>query len=233
VIVSGFLSALTDFDGTARLFPLPGLVLFPQAMQPLHIFEPRYRALTADALSGDRLMTVVLLRDGWEEHYDEQPAVHRVACLGQIVADVLLPDGRYNLMLRGLARVRILDEPPTDRLYRVARVEILHDVVPDDVDELMTLRTALADLILPRVTTGPIREQVQALFHGELPLGQVCDLLAFALPLSPEVKQDLLECTDVPERARRLMEAFRALAGVVKPTGAGSGKRFPPDFSDN
>ena len=56
---------LSDFAGTARLFPLPNLVLFPHVMQPLHIFEPRYRQMTADALAGDRLIAVVLLKPGW------------------------------------------------------------------------------------------------------------------------------------------------------------------------
>src|SRR5262245_42174845 len=204
-------AALQDFNGVARLFPLPGLVLFPHAVQPLHIFEPRYRQLAADSLAGDRLIAPVLLRPGWEETYDESPAVHPVACLGRIVMDQLLPDGRYNLVLRGLARVRMLAEAPTDKSYRLARVEVLCDEVPDDVDVLMALRTALSDLILPRVTAGPVRDQLRGLFKGELPLGPLCDVLAFALPLPPEGKQELLEILSVTDRARQLMEAFRAI----------------------
>jgi uncharacterized protein len=227
-------AALSEFNGVAKLFPLPGLVFFPHAIQPLHIFESRYREMTADAMAGDRLIALVLLRPGWEEQYDSQPAVYSVACLGRIVAEQQLADGRHNLVLRGLARVRIVEELAADKSYRQVRVEILKDVVTEDVDELMTLRAALADLILPRITTGPIREQVEAIFHGELPLGQVCDVLSFALPLAPEVKQELLEITNVPERARRLMETFRAVVtGPAKPIGAGTGKRFPPDFSAN
>jgi Lon protease-like protein len=227
-------AALQEFNGVARLFPLPGLVLFPHAVQALHIFEPRYRQMTADALAGDKLIALVLLQSGWEENYDQRPPIHSVASLGRIVADQTLPDGRYNLMLRGIARIRIVEEPSTKKLYRLARVEVLADIVPDDVEELMGLRMALADLILPRVTADSVREQVQALFHGELPLGQVCDVLAFALPLPPEVKQGLLEVTDVPARARLLMEAFQAVVGgPAKSEGAGPGKRFPPDFSAN
>jgi uncharacterized protein len=228
------LSALQDFTGVARLFPLPGLVFFPHAVQPLHIFEPRYRQLAADALAGDRLVAPVLLRPGWEEDYDDAPAVHPVACLGRVAMDQLLPDGRYNLVLRGLARVRIVEELATDKRYRVARVEVLRDQHCDDVDELMSLRTAVADLILPRVTAGPVREQLRGLFKGELPLGHLCDVLAFALPLPPEAKQGLLEELSVTCRARLLMEAFQAvLDDGNKPVGAGLGKRFPPDFSVN
>jgi uncharacterized protein len=228
------LSALQDFDGAARLFPLPGLVFFPHAVQPLHIFEPRYRQLAADALAGDRLIAPVLLRPGWEEDYDHTPAVHPVACLGRIAVDQLLPDGRYNLVLRGLARVRVVEELDTDKRYRQARVEVLRDEPADDVDELMTLRTAVADLILPRVMEGPVRDQLRGLFKSELPLGHLCDVLGFALPLPPEAKQGMLEALSVPCRARLLMEAFQGvLEDGSKPVGAGIGKRFPPDFSVN
>lgn len=228
------LAALQEFTGEVRLFPLPGLVFFPHAVQPLHVFEQRYRQLAADALTSDRFIAPVLLRPGWEDNYDDTPAVHPVACLGRVVMDQLLPDGRYNLVLRGLARVRIHAEPPTDRLYRMARVEVLRDEHSDDVDELMSLRAALADLILPRVAEGSVRGQLQGLFKGELPLGHLCDILAFALPLPPEGKQRLLEALSVTARARQLMEAFQTLAepGATAAKG-GPGKRFPPDFSVN
>src|ERR1700752_3118620 len=99
---------LEHFSGTARLFPLPNLVLFPSLLQALHIFEPRYRQMTADALAGDRLIAMVLLRPGWEADYDGRPPVHEVACLGRIAAEQRLPDGRFNLQLRGLSRARIV-----------------------------------------------------------------------------------------------------------------------------
>src|SRR3954470_12159863 len=102
--------ALAKFTGAARLFPLPNLVLFPHVVQPLHVFEPRYRQMTADALAGDRLIALVLLKPGWEDEYDARPAAHPCARLGRVVADQLLPDGRYNLLVRGLARLRVRDE---------------------------------------------------------------------------------------------------------------------------
>src|SRR3954470_24360560 len=97
--------ALPNFAGGAALFPLRNLALFPHAVQPLHVFEPRYRRMTARALAGDRLIALVLLKPGWEADYDNHPAVHPVACLGRIVADQRLDDGRYNLLLRGLSRI--------------------------------------------------------------------------------------------------------------------------------
>jgi len=221
---------IETFDGRARLFPLPGMVLYPQSIQPLHIFEQRYRQMTADALSSDRLIALTMLQPGWEETYDDRPEIFAVCCLGQIVADQLLPDGRYNLIFRGLTRVRILDEPPTKKLYRIGSVEVLVDTATDDIAKLMSLRTKLADAILPRISSIPLREHLSEYFHGELSLGPLCDMLAFTLPLSPEVRQELLEEIAVTERARRLIEAFHEIAAGA---GSGSGKKFPPDFSSN
>ena len=116
-----------QFSGTVRLFPLPNLVLFPHVLQPLHIFEPRYRQMTADALADDRLVALALLRPGWQNDYEGRPPLYPVACLGKIVADQALDDGRYNLLLRGLSRVRIDHEVPTGKLYRSAGVELLAD----------------------------------------------------------------------------------------------------------
>src|SRR3954471_8720610 len=138
---------LGDFSGTARLFPLPNLVLFPHVVQPLHVFEPRYRRMTADALAGDRLIALVLLKPGWEDDYDARPAVHPVACLGRVVADQLLPDGRYNLLVRGLSRVRLLGETPDGKLYRTARAALLADEPPEALVEAKRLRQELAERV--------------------------------------------------------------------------------------
>lgn len=117
----------SGFDGRARLFPLPNLVCFPQVVQPLHIFEPRYREMTADALAGDKRIALVMPKPGWEENYDGRPAVHSVACLGKIVAEQKLADGRYNLLLRGTHRIRIVEELDAGTSFRVARVRLLED----------------------------------------------------------------------------------------------------------
>src|SRR5438270_12967352 len=109
---------LDHFKGTARLFPLPNLVLFPTMLQGLHIFEPRYRQMTADALEDDRLLAPVLLQAGWEAHYQGNPAIHPIACLGKIVSEQKLDDGRYNLQVRGLCRVRVIRELSNGKLYR-------------------------------------------------------------------------------------------------------------------
>jgi Lon protease-like protein len=216
-----------DFAGTARLFPLPNLVLFPHVVQGLHIFEPRYRQLMADALETDRLITLVLLRPGWEESAGEAPAVEPVACLGRVAWHEKLADGRFNLRLRGLARLRIVEEQQTERLYRVARAKMIPELAPADPAEARDLRRALADLVLPRFDEdGPARRQLQEIFDGEMPLGQVSDVLGYALPLAPEIKQGLLAEPDAARRARALADALRV-------TLARSDRDFPPSFSPN
>src|SRR5262245_6454674 len=106
------------------IFPLPNVVLFPNFFLPLHIFEPRYREMIADALSADRLIGMVLLRPGWEHDYEGRPAVYPIGCSGVITHAERLQDGRYNIVLRGLERFRILDEDH-ERSYRRALVEAL------------------------------------------------------------------------------------------------------------
>ena len=123
--MSDDLTSLDDFRGRARLFPLPDLVLFPYVVQPLHIFEPRYRQLMEDALKDDRLIGMALLRPGWEKNYHKRPPIHPMICLGRIHKEERLPDGRWNLLLHGLARARVENEMKADRLYRMARVRLV------------------------------------------------------------------------------------------------------------
>ena len=92
------------------LFPLPNVVLFPNVFLPLHIFEARYRDMVADAVASDRMIGMVLLRPGWESDYDGRPPVFPVGCSGVVTHVERLPDGRYNLVLRGLERFQILEE---------------------------------------------------------------------------------------------------------------------------
>jgi Lon protease-like protein len=221
--------ALSNFRNRARLFPLPNLVLFPHVVQPLHVFEPRYRQMTADALGDDRLIALALLKPGWEDA-GACPALHGTACLGRVVADQLLPDGRYNLLLRGLSRVRIVKEIDSGKMFRAARVEVISDR-PPPLTEAKQLRQQLAEVVLPRfAAAGPALEQLRDLFQGELPLGALCDILGFALPVDIEHKQALLDQVDVALRVGLLLTALEATP--AKPVVAGD-RKFPPDFSAN
>src|SRR5947207_1727611 len=115
------------FSGVVRLFPLPNLVLYPHVMQPLHIFEERYREMLEDALAGDQLIATAVLEPGWETDYDSRPPVEQFACLGKVVAHHRLEDGRYNVLLLGVQRVRIVKELQPLRSFRQASVELIED----------------------------------------------------------------------------------------------------------
>lgn len=228
---SGFLQ---EFTGTVRLFPLPNVVLFPQVVQPLHIFEPRYRQMTTDALAGDRLIAPVLLRPGWDADYDGRPAVQPVLCVGRIVADQRLPDGRFNLLLRGVSRAQIVEELPSDKLYRCARVELQAEGLPPSADSTRWLREKIGQAVRPWFPDdGPAIRQLDKLVKNpELPLGVLCDLLGFAAPLLIEAKQQLLETTEIQERAQLLLQ-FLQVGQPPMPDKPAAKSKFPPDFSSN
>lgn len=226
-------SPLADFMGTVRLFPLPNLVLFPQVMQPLHIFEPRYRQMTADALAGDRFIALALLQPGWEPNYAGSPAIHPVACLGRIIADQQLPDGRYNILLRGLSRVQVVEEVSHPKLYRKARADLLVDVEVDDAKTARSLRQRLYHMI-PRWfgKQKAVLEQIRKLFKSDLPLSALADIFAFTLALDVKFKQELLEELDVELRVRRLLEHLEGKK-TAKAAALELERKFPPEFSVN
>lgn len=218
-------AALDRFTGVARLFPLPNLVLFPTVDQGLHIFEPRYRQMTADALATDQMIAMVLLQPNWEDEYDGRPAIEPVACLGRVTQSERLPDGRYNLRLRGLARLRIESEvSDDDKLYRLARGGIVPDVPPTDLAQASSQRRELREVVLARFSsTSPAHTQLATLFASDATLGTVCDLLGYCLPLPLEVKQRLLAEADVATRVRLLVQTLHVPGD----------RTFPPGFSPN
>jgi hypothetical protein len=119
-----------------------------------------------------------------------------------------------------------------EKLYRTARVELLSDVSTAPLLNLMALRSELEKQILPRFQQGPLRDQIHELFHSELPLGPLTDILSFALPISVEHKQLILEELEVEARAQLLLDAFGVLSGNspvqwIKP------RKYPPEFSPN
>ena len=124
---------------TIPIFPLQDVMLFPQLTRPLHIFETRYRDMVADALEGDRLIGMVLLEPGHEAEYEGRPPVYPVGSAGIITTVEELPDGGYNILLRGLTKFRITGEDQS-RSYRLAHVEAIPEKLSD------AERVTLADL---------------------------------------------------------------------------------------
>jgi Lon protease-like protein len=224
---------LADFDGRLPLFPLPGVVLFPCSLLPLHIFEPRYRALVTDALAKDGRIGMVMLQPGWEADYYGNPPVHVMACLGKIVEATELPDGRYNIVLCGERRARI-ESIVSESPYRTARVALVDDACTEArADEAARLLEELLDMAR-RVPASLYRHKnvANALRKLDAPLGCSTDLLADSLLLSAHVKQELLECPDPIARARRLLAAVDRELAVASATPV-MAKRYPPTPSLN
>lgn len=196
------------FSGKVPLFPLPDVVLFPGKVLPLHVFEPRYREMTRDALEGERLIALALLKPGWELDDYGNPPVHEVVGIGRVVDHKALADGRFLLLLRGVARARLLDIV-RDRPYRVARVLILENRVPEGAEEMF--RPALEELYVRRVLPAG---GADAPPPESLALGALCDRVAAALVREPLARQSLLAEEDVGLRCRRLLEAIPPGAGL-------------------
>jgi Lon protease-like protein len=109
------------------IFPLAQVQLFPHALLPLHVFEPRYRELVRDALAGERLIAMASLEPGYEDDYHGRPPVRAIIGVGQMIGHEALPDGRSHILLRGLARARIERELPVERSYRLVEAATLAD----------------------------------------------------------------------------------------------------------
>ena len=192
------------------MFPLPNVVLFPNVFLPLHIFEPRYRQMTADALAGDRMIGMVLLRPGYEADYEGRPPVYRTGCAGLITHAEKLDDGRYNLVLRGLEKFTIdTEEPaPPGRLYRTAVVTSLDDSLRHGERALLTeLRERLHAQLAPLFSGGRIRG-----LPTNMPDEDLVNALAQYLELDPLEKLALLECEGPLARCRSLIELLEMRA---------------------
>lgn len=223
-----------EFSGTARLFPLPDFVLFPHVMHPLHIFEPRYREMVREALATDRLIATARLQPGWETEYDARPAVAPVACLGRIVTEHRLDDGRFNILLLGMRRVEIVREISSPSAFRTADVKILHDrVSKSDRDRRRSLRRELLRSFQGALPLGPeAKSTVSTLLQKHVPLGVLVDLIAFTVDLSSEFKQALLAETSVVARAEALLQVIAESKKPARAWPKALGE-FPPAFSAN
>lgn len=218
---------LAAFTGKAPLFPLPNVVFFPHILLPLHIFEPRYRQMVADALEGDRLLAMALLKSQPLSNGPAVPAIHPTVCLGKIISHEQLPDGRSNLVLQGLSRARVLAEETSSLPYRIGELELLQDFEPPGLFELNRQRRE--EMLVAFRQLHPELD-LQLFFHqaleADVPLGIVCDVLGYALQLPPKDAQRLLNALDVNQRSQLLLYFLNQL---IPPGTPG----FPPRFSIN
>lgn len=199
------------------IFPLPTVVLFPNVFLPLHIFEPRYRQMVSDALAGDRIIGMVLLRPGYEDDYDGAPPLYTTGCSGLITHVENLEDGNYNLVLRGLEKFTIQSEalPAVGRLYRSAVITPIDDSMrAGDRDELRHERARLQQLLMPLFKEGGLGNHLP----DAMPDEDLVNALAQYLEFDPMEKLALLERRGALARCRAMMELLE-----MKQLGSGIG----------
>ena len=199
------------------LFPLPNVVLFPGVFLPLHVFEPRYREMVADALQGDRLIGMTLLQPGWQADYEGRPPVYPIGCSGVITHVELLPDGRYNLVLRGLDRFRIVSEDHA-RSYRRAEVDLLRDPPLDQAGrrQLYQCRQRLESLV---DTKGSRKASYR---HPGMTDTDYVHAVAQYLELEPIEKQALLAIDTITCRAESLVDLAEMRRWMARAPHGGS-----------
>jgi Lon protease-like protein len=188
------------------IFPLEEPLLFPGVSRPLYIFEPRYRAMVADALKGDRIIGMTTLMPGYEADYQGRPAIYPIGCAGVITDVEELSGGRYRIVLRGLVKFRVSGEDES-RPYRLARVDAMPEVL-DDADKAVrrTQRQRLEAL----VTKGSDTK-----VPPEMSDEDMVNMLAQYLPLEDAKRQTLLEVKGSLLRAQALIDLIESKVVAV------------------
>lgn len=203
------------------IFPLPDLVFFPKTYLPLHIFEPRYRQMVVDAKAGDQTIGMGLLKEGWEEEYDQNPAIFPVGCVGRMIKVEPLEDGRFNIILYGLRKFIIKDEF-FDRSYRQAAIELIGPRTETPATIGTELKGCLIRVLKEYGPLVKIDQQIELLVKSHLDDEALVHTLSFALNFTPLEKQFLLEAEDLNQQGHRLVDLIQFKIYEVR-----SGHRAP------
>ncbi len=187
------------------LFPLPNVVLFPKTPVPLYIFEERYRTMIREAIAGSREIVIALVRPGGETGPGGVPEVHDIACLGRIESYEELEDGKYNIVVVGVDRVRILREVRHSPYQRV-EVERIEPPLPGGTAEEIAGRQNRIGGLFARFTelaTGAPQQANELM--PQLDFDALVNMVAMTLNLAIDQKQALLELDDASERCDALI----------------------------
>lgn len=228
-----------NFGRPVPLFPLDGVVMLPQQILPLHIFEPRYTQMVGRALDSSGQIAMALFDgDGWKDDYEGAPPVRPYVCLGQIVQHEPLPMGRYNILLQGVCRARIVQEvaPVDDREYRCAVLEPV-GVDPEHAnsEDLVPLRSWIED----ELSEGPLKELTVAehvlefVRNPEIPMSALLELVGFTVVTDLDQRYRLLAEGDPGRRARILRESMTDLDRLVRRARGQRPDEWPKGMSWN
>ena len=204
---------------TIPIFPLPNVVLFPNVFLPLHIFETRYREMVKDALASDRIIGMVLLQPGFEANYEGRPRVYPVGCAGVITHSEPLPDGRYNIVLRGLEKFRMTGEDES-RPYRLAHIEALPEVTSDSECATIKQHRQRLEALLAAFAAN---RRAETRLPSAVPDQDLVNALAQYAAFDPIERQALLECNGVLSRCLSLIELLEMRTMAVRGTSWAGG----------
>ena len=201
------------------IFPLSSVVLFPGVNCPLYIFEPRYRQMTADAIASAGRIGMVVARPHASLDMAGNPELFAIGCEGRIARSELRPDGTYSMLLRGVQRFRIRDEPPLEapRLYRVANIEPLveEELLGELADERALVLSLMARLTPDRA------DQLRTEHFANLDDTTFVNAFCQSIDFPTLEKQQLLEANGVSARVEALTALLKfriaAASGVEEP----------------
>jgi Lon protease-like protein len=188
------------------IFPLPTVVFFPETYLPLHIFETRYREMVQEASEHEKCIGMALLKDGWEDQYEEAPPIYSIGCVGRIISFHKLSDGGYNIVLQGLHRCTYQEQTVITN-YRQARIT---PHVPQACTSLTSeIRRHLEETAREYLMSKKANQLCKVIGSGTLTDSILVHNLSAGLDLSPIEKQFLLESDDLSQQARRLIDLIR------------------------
>lgn len=194
--------ALTiDFAKPIPLFPLPSCALLPHATVPLHVFEPRYQKMTQEALDSHGLIAMAVFQgDKWQQQYHGKPPIREHVCVGYIVQHQQLQDGRYNILLQGVCRAKVVKELPHES-YRMAMLEPTEteSVMEIDLDDRRQRIEAM--LKRPRLRQLAAIHAIGKWLSREVPTTAMIDLAILTLSQDNERRYAMLAEADVEKRA--------------------------------
>lgn len=233
-------SIQVNFGKPMPLFPLDQATVLPQQVLPLHIFEPRYRQMVEHALDGaGQIAMAVFEGDRWKQEYHGRPPLRPAVCIAQIVQHEKLPDGRYNLLIQGVCRARIIRElaPEKDRQYRAALLEPVGVGLPgpesgldsmegeetlgpsdDSSPALNEVRLRIRDML----DSGPLTQMMHAaavleyVKNDELPTSAVLELVSFTLITDPRLRYQLLAEPHAEDRAQIIVTELEHLSVLIR-----------------
>lgn len=230
-------SIQVNFAKPIPLFPLDSAVLLPQQVVPIHIFEPRYRQMVEHALDASGQIALAVFRgQRWKQEYHGRPPLRPAVCIGQIIQHEKLPDGRYNLLVQGVCRARIVEESPPDaqRLYRSAILEPV-GIDAEEEQKLYGVRERLTELLAedPLSQLHHAERVVEHIRNDDIPTSVVLELVSFVLPTRRELRYRLLAEGDAGQRADLLEHELLGIRSLMHRASAQHPENWPKGVSWN